>query len=124
LRVSFDHFVGARTESRPSLSASLICDAQPGLFAGVYRQLAIVSSENRLRAAMNRRIGRSDSSAAISLREAVVCSSKIRDASGSLKIAGRLSVSGLTAFRSVDAADTHADLAGLGFHREGVAVSD
>src|SRR3984957_9091422 len=38
--------------------------------------------------------------------------------------AGRLSVSGLTAFRSVDAADPHADLAGLGFHREGVAVSD
>jgi hypothetical protein len=35
-----------------------------------------------------------------------------------------MSVSGLTAFRSVDAADPHADLTGLGFHREGVAVSD
>src|ERR1700692_4267021 len=38
--------------------------------------------------------------------------------------AGRLSVSGLTTFRSVDTADPHADLAGLRFHRERVAVSD
>jgi hypothetical protein len=43
--------------------------------------------ENRLRAAMKRRIGRSDSSAAISFKETAVCSSKILDASGSLKIA-------------------------------------
>jgi hypothetical protein len=46
-------------------------------------QFAIVSSENRLRAAMNRRIGRSGSSTAISLREGVVCSPKILDASRS-----------------------------------------
>src|ERR1700680_3917353 len=38
--------------------------------------------------------------------------------------AGPLCVAGLTAFRSVDAADPDADLAGLRFHREGVAVSD
>jgi hypothetical protein len=47
---------------------------------------ASVSSQNRLRAAMNRRHGRSDGSAAISPSLARVSSSRIFAAKGSLKI--------------------------------------
>jgi hypothetical protein len=44
------------------------------------------SSENRVRAAMNRRIGRSEGSAAISSSVARVSSSRILVANGSLKM--------------------------------------